>query len=495
MAGADWIADALDAGRVGVWRWDVESDRLEWSPNLLTIHRRSPETFGGTFADFAEDIHSEDRERVLATVQGALAMGGAYEVLYRLPAGDESGDIWIEARGSVLMKDGRAAGMTGICQEVTARRRMELELAARLRQQEGASRLGREALDSEELQPLLDNAVELLARTLDADLAKVLELDSSGERLLLRAGAGGWAEGLVGSASVGAGKESQAGYTLVSDGPVLVDDLAVETRFRGPQVLFDHGVVSGMSTVIAGSGGRRYGVLGVHTRRPRRFTQYDVAFLQSIANILGGAVQNAHARSMQAFMLHELRHRVGNLFMQLLSVHDQTARNSIDMPELVQKYRERVLAVAAAHEVVSREGGISSSLHALVEKLLAPFRERTVLDGRGAFSLPADTALALGMVISELAMNASKYGCFADPAGRLHVVWQRSGDGPSPALRIEWIETCTRPIEPPQRLSFGSRLIGGLVERQLQGRLRRDFRETGLHVDISLPLPERPLNP
>ena len=493
MGGEDWIADALDAGRVGVWRWHVASNLLEWSPNLLTIHRRSPDTFGGTFADFAEDIHPDDRERVLATVQGALAVGGVYEIQYRLPVADEQGEIWIEARGRVLLEEGLPAGMLGICQDVTARKRLELELAARLRQQEGAAKLGRVALETENLQPLFDSAVTLLAETLDADYAKVLELTPPGDRLLLRAGVG-WAPGLVGTASLGVGRDSQAGFTLEVQGPVLVDDLTSESRFHGPQILFDHGVVSGISTVIAGPRGKPFGVLGVHVRRPRHFTQYDVAFLQSVANILGGAVQNEDARSMQALTLHELRHRVGNLFMQLLSVHDQTARSSTDMGEMVRKYRERVLAVAAAHEVVSREGGMSSSLHALLEKLLAPFRERTALDGSSAVVLPADMALALGMVISELAMNASKYGCFAEAGGRLRVAWHADGGG-SPELRLEWLESCSSPIQPPQRTSFGSRLIGGLVERQLQGRLQREFRSTGLHVDISLPLPERRSGP
>ncbi|MGE4219258.1 MAG: sensor histidine kinase [Alphaproteobacteria bacterium] len=491
MAGGDWIADALDAGRIGAWRWHLDTDRLEWSSNLLAIHRRAADTFRGTFADFAEDIHSDDRERVLATVQGALAVGGDYEVQYRLPVGDEDGDIWIEAKGRVLTDAGRPVGMLGTCQDVTARKRLGLELAARLRQQEGAVHLGRTALETEELQRLFDSAVSLLAETLDADYAKVLELTPSRDLLLLRAGTG-WAPGLVGTASVGTGADSQAGYTLQTKGPVLVDDLAGETRFHGPQLLIDHGVVSGISTVIAGPDGKPFGVLGVHVRRPRHFTQYDLAFLQSVANILGGAVQNAHARSMQAFVLHELRHRVGNLFMQLLSVHEQTARSSADKAEMVRKYRDRVLAVAAAHEVVSREGGISSSMHALLEKLLAPFSDRTALDGASAVQLPADTALALGMVISELAMNASKYGCFAEPAGRLRVGWQTVGDGAAPRLRLEWQESCSRPILPPQRTSFGSRLIGGLVERQLQGRLSREFRPTGLHVDISLPLPGQP---
>jgi hypothetical protein len=62
----------------------------------------------------------------------------------------------------------------------------------------------------------------------------------------------GWQEGLVNYAIVGADLDSQAGYTLVSQKPVIVEDLRKETRFRGPALLHKHGVVSGISVVIHG---------------------------------------------------------------------------------------------------------------------------------------------------------------------------------------------------------------------------------------------------
>ena len=55
------------------------------------------------------------------------------------------------------------------------------------------------------------------------------ELLPGGEELILRAGVG-WKEGSVGRATVKS-KESQAGYTVRSERPVIVDDAATETRF------------------------------------------------------------------------------------------------------------------------------------------------------------------------------------------------------------------------------------------------------------------------
>ena len=99
----------------------------------------------------------------------------------------------------------------------------------------------------------------------------------------------GWRPGLVGTAVVPGGHDSQAGYTLEAGAPVVVDDLPAESRFHGPALLFEHGVMSGMSVVIAGPR-HPYGVLGAHTRRRRRFTADDVHFLQATAHVLATAI-------------------------------------------------------------------------------------------------------------------------------------------------------------------------------------------------------------
>lgn len=163
------------------------------------------------------------------------------------------------------------------------------ELRTRLHQQAIIADLGLDALAGADLQSLMDRAVVEVAGSLEVDYCKVLELLPDGENLLLRAGVG-WREGLVGSATVGTDLDSQAGYTLKSSEPVIVRDLASEDRFRGPALLVEHGVVSGMSVVIHRPGGV-FGVLGTHARHARTFSRHDVHFIQAIANVLGQAVE------------------------------------------------------------------------------------------------------------------------------------------------------------------------------------------------------------
>src|SRR3954452_24429050 len=119
------------------------------------------------------------------------------------------------------------------------------------RQQAVVAELGYRALTGTDLAILMDEAVVLVAQSLRVEYCKVLELLPEGDALLLRAGTG-WNEGLVGRATVGAGLDSQAGYTLLLDEPVIVKDLRAERRFDGSSLLHEHGVVSGMSTLIRG---------------------------------------------------------------------------------------------------------------------------------------------------------------------------------------------------------------------------------------------------
>ncbi len=178
---------------------------------------------------------------------------------------------------------------TGILRDVTERTRAAQALEIRTRLQQAVSDLSQHALAGRALDRLMNDAVVLVAQILGIEFCKVLELTPAGDELALRAGVG-WREGLVGAARVGAGRESQGGFTLIADGPVIVEDLANEERFHGPALLIEHGVVSGVSVVIRGRS-RSFGVLGAHTTQRRVFSADDVHFIQSVADVLAAAIE------------------------------------------------------------------------------------------------------------------------------------------------------------------------------------------------------------
>ena len=167
--------------------------------------------------------------------------------------------------------------------------RAEGALAAYAQKQAVVAEIGQLALIGGESEALFSEAASLVAKTLAVEYCKVLELLPDGNALILRAGVGWKKEYAAGQVIVKAGKESQAGFTLLSGEAVVVEDLQTETRFSDSALLQDHGIVSGLSVIIRG---RKvpYGVLGAHTAALRRFAPDDVSFLGAVANVLAEAI-------------------------------------------------------------------------------------------------------------------------------------------------------------------------------------------------------------
>jgi PAS domain S-box-containing protein/putative nucleotidyltransferase with HDIG domain len=179
--------------------------------------------------------------------------------------------------------------------DITARKQAENEVRKLARLQSVVADLGERALQGAPLSQMLDDAADQVARALGVDYCKILEFLPNRDALLMRSGAG-WKPGYVGHATVGLGTESQAGYTLTSDEPVVVEDLQTEKRFAGTALLHEHEVVSGASVVVSTSEGP-HGVLAVHTRQRRSFTTDEVNFLQAVANVLGSVIERHRAEA------------------------------------------------------------------------------------------------------------------------------------------------------------------------------------------------------
>ncbi|WP_284348237.1 GAF domain-containing sensor histidine kinase [Roseisolibacter agri] len=161
------------------------------------------------------------------------------------------------------------------------------------RQQAAVADLGVRALGGLPVPALLQQAARVVAELLDTEFVKVVELLPDGLTARVVAGEG-WHDGVVGHATISVGRDSQAGYALLSHAPVIVDDLRTETRLEDPPLLREHGVVSGVSVILYGPERSAYGVLGAHTARRRRFTTDDVSFLQGVANVLSAALHRQH---------------------------------------------------------------------------------------------------------------------------------------------------------------------------------------------------------
>ena len=283
---------ALEAAHMGVWDWNIVTDKVTWSDTIKALFGEASLSFNETYESFISFVHPQDRDLMNRAVQNALEEGGEYNIEYRVVLPDGS-ICWLASQGLVFRNtSGKAVRMSGIDMDITSRKKAQQALEVHANQQALVAELSQAALGGMDLNSLMQQAVTTIAQCLGVEYCKILELLPGGNELLLRSGVG-WHSGLVGTAKVSATDNSQAGYTITSQEPVIVEDLTNETRFRGPQLLLEHNVVSGLSVIIHGKEGP-FGVLGAHTTEQRRFSRDDIFFLLAIANVLATAIERQH---------------------------------------------------------------------------------------------------------------------------------------------------------------------------------------------------------
>jgi PAS domain S-box-containing protein len=130
---------ALAAAETGTWRWSIASGVVRWDATLEALCGLGHGEFGGTFEAWLDTLHPEDRDDVVALIQGALDRRIPYRFEHRTVWPD--GTLrWLECRGEVLTNDeGEAVGTVGCAVDVTSRKLAELEQAALLDEVRGSA--------------------------------------------------------------------------------------------------------------------------------------------------------------------------------------------------------------------------------------------------------------------------------------------------------------------------------------------------------------------
>ena len=186
----------------------------------------------------------------------------------------------------------------------------------------------------------------------------------------------------------------------------------------------------------------------------------------------------------------ELNHRVKNLFAVILSLVTLSARGSKDVPETVEKIRNRIHALSLAHSVSQGAAGINSvQLKELLAATLAPYRNAgnvVIRDGLDV-SLPVAAMTPLGLVIHELATNALKYGALSNSAGLLTIYWEKSGNAQSSEVLIVWREAGCEGSKPKGSNGFGSTMIAASTQ-QLNGHFEQSWLDDGMEVRLQFPI-------
>lgn len=184
--------------------------------------------------------------------------------------------------------------ITGI--DLTQRREAQIQLRWRDLQQQSLTYLSQSAIATPDLQELMHKIVDEIAKTLRVDYVELLELLPNQAAFQIKAAHGFNSvhhrrlQHSLEQITLSATQNTQPGYTLYSGKSVVVDDLRLETRFRGSVLIHQGRVISSVTTIIPGLE-HPFGVLGVHTREHRHFSADEVQFLEAIAHLLASVLE------------------------------------------------------------------------------------------------------------------------------------------------------------------------------------------------------------
>lgn len=190
-------------------------------------------------------------------------------------------------------------------------------------------------------------------------------------------------------------------------------------------------------------------------------------------------------------MLQEMKHRIKNSIARVLAIARQTAASAPDIAQFSSSFSARMQAMAASQDMLTRSHWGKAELGELLRIELGQVFGKDLPEG--ALSGPQvllseRITQALGLTLHELATNALKYGEASTRPDALGVTWTVVGAGRAKRLELKWSERTTKPVEPPTRLGFGTRLIDMNITRELGGEIERSYGPTGLDIKISIPL-------
>jgi two-component sensor histidine kinase/PAS domain-containing protein len=274
-----------------------------------------------------------------------------------------------------------------------------------------------------------------------------------------------------------AGSEGKTYRELVPDGdPTIIDTFATVLE-TGQPVVFE---------IFLGALGDRWFEGRARALDANRFATV-------FSNITARKQQELQEIERRQLLNRELSHRLKNTLSVVGAIVSQTLRNASELVTARTTAMDRIKALATAHDLLISGHNDAGTIRAMIEAAVAVHDDGSRLEVSGpAIPIGSDAALALSLVIHELATNACKYGALSVPEGRVEIRWSmiKDPDTDKPLLAFSWAEYNGPPVSPPGSPGFGTQLIEMGFSGSSQARSELDYRAEGLRCRIITPLDE-----
>lgn len=298
---------------------------------------------------------------------------------------------------------------------------------AHLNKLDALSEVARSLTESPYLEEVLQLLVNLTAKRFNYRVVTVRLLDAERGELILRATqATNKAYQRKRAIKLG---ESIAGKAILQRQPVFIDDVQHEDDYIGHDLAEEQGLRS-MICVPLIVQGRPVGVMSCYTGEIRQFGEDEIAILETLAK--QAAVSIEHTRlQVRNTLMQEMHHRVKNNLQQVASLLRLQIRQSHykSMEEALEDSLSRIQAIAAVHELLSRDDLDHVSLKHIAETLGHHQQQSFIMPGKAIrFSVRGDDvhlntnqATQVALILNEMIQNAVEHGFESAAQGEIHI--------------------------------------------------------------------------
>jgi signal transduction protein with GAF and PtsI domain len=341
------------------------------------------------------------------------------------------------------------------------------------------------------LDEMLDLVVEMAAKVMRAPVCTLRLIDPHGTELVMRS---------VNSTGVDFHHrppikvgEGVSGLAVRDRKPVRILDIRTNPLYPFRDLAQKEGLVSMLSVPLTVRE-RVIGALNCYTTQQRHFSDSEVALFSTLANQTALAIENAHLVT-NAAIVREMHHRIkNNLQTVAMLLRMQAADGSgLTVQDVLQISVNRILSIAAVHEVLAGEGfrlvnvkDVTERIAAIVsQNMLRPDLQAEIVVEGEAMVLPSRSATALALVINELVQNSLEHAFVGRASGQVRIVLGRSLE--------EWVvEVSDDGVGLPagRPASLGLEIVETLVRDDLHGSLAFNSTAEGTQVVVRLPHPE-----
>jgi two-component sensor histidine kinase len=221
---------------------------------------------------------------------------------------------------------------------------------------------------------------------------------------------------------------------------------------------------------------RVIGVLNSYTGERHAFNSQEVELFQTLANQTALAIENARL-VVNSAIVREMHHRVKNNLQTIaMLLRLQLGEPDVDAEEALRESINRILSIAAVHDVLSEKGFRMVDVKQVLEQVAQSvtqnrlhLQERLEVVVRGDdIALPSREATALTLAVNELVQNALKHA-FADrESGRIAVTLEALPSGFRVAVEDDGVGLMAEAMTPD---GLGLQIIETLVTQDLGGEL------------------------